>query len=283
MAFQHRRPRVGRVHAGTGAARWTILVGDVLQARERSGRRAVEIADAQAALKTVQAFIVILERGEQEYSSGKTAPYILPRRNNEITERLPLIVQIAARVDAELPAKLQEESDGWPFHHTLKAARQLAGLLKSTEDIQKIFGPVGPKLSAANLHPWIWNAAVGLWDNGHRREAIQAAAQALFDHHLPEKLGVPPARSAKDLIAQAFSTQAPTAGNPRFRLDDYPDPSASWTSQHEGGQFFGMGCAQLIRNLVTHGAQPDEQTGLEQLASLSLLARLIERAKVATV
>jgi hypothetical protein len=42
-----------------------------------------------------------------------------------------------------------------------------------------------------------------------------------------------------------------------------------------------MGCTQLIRNLVTHGAQSDEQTALEQLASLSLLARLIDRAKVA--
>jgi hypothetical protein len=41
-----------------------------------------------------------------------------------------------------------------------------------------------------------------------------------------------------------------------------------------------MGCAQLIRNLVTHGAQPDKQTALEQLAALSLPARLIDRAKV---
>jgi hypothetical protein len=40
-----------------------------------------------------------------------------------------------------------------------------------------------------------------------------------------------------------------------------------------------MGCAQLIRNLITHGAQPDEQTALEELASLSLMARLIERAQ----
>lgn len=42
-----------------------------------------------------------------------------------------------------------------------------------------------------------------------------------------------------------------------------------------------MGCAQLIRNLATHtGAQPDEQSALEELAALSGLARLIDRAKV---
>lgn len=240
----------------------------------------MEIADIPAAISTVQVFIVILERGQREYSSDRTASYILPWRNNEILERLPLIVRIAARVDAELAAKLQEESDGWPFQQTLKAARQLSGLLKSIGDVEKILGPVGPELAAASLHPWIWDAAASLWDDGYRREAVQAAAQVLFDHHLPAKLGVHPSRSAKDLIAQTFSTPPPTAGNPRLRLDDYPALSPSWTSQHEGAQFFGMGCAQLIRNLVTHGAQPDGQTALEQLASLSLLAGLIERAKV---
>ena len=41
-----------------------------------------------------------------------------------------------------------------------------------------------------------------------------------------------------------------------------------------------MGCAQLIRNLATHGAQLGEQEALEQLAGLSMLARLIDRAKL---
>jgi hypothetical protein len=95
--------------------------------------------------------------------------------------------------------------------------------------------------------------------------------------------GCPAGRSAKDLVAHAFLTDPPTAANPRLRLADYPDSSASWTSQHEGARFFGMGCAQLIRNLVTHGAQPDEQTALEQLASLSLCARLIDRAQKVAV
>jgi hypothetical protein len=238
----------------------------------------VEIADVPAALKKVQSFIVVLRRGQQEWSKDGAPPYISDYRNNDILERLPLIVRIAARVDAELSAKLQEESDGWPYDQTLKAARQLAGLLKATEDAQQILGPVGPKLAAANLHPWIWDAAVGLWDDGHRREAVQAAAQALFENHLPAKLGVPAARSANELITQAFSTEPPTAGNARLRLTDYPESSANWISQHDGAKFFGMGCARLIRNLVTHGAESDEQAALEQLASLSLFARLIDRA-----
>lgn len=242
----------------------------------------MEIGDVPAALKKVREFIAILEPGRDAWSRRGVEPLIWNQRSTEILERLPLIVQIAARADAGLLAKLQTDSFGYPYHETLKAALQLAGMLDSADEAQQILGPVGPKLAAANLHPWIWNAAVNLWDNGHRREAVQAAAAALFDSHLPAKLGVPARPSAKDLVAQAFSTDPPTAGNPRLRLDDYPNPSPSWTSQHEGARFFGMGCAQLIRNLVTHGAQPDEQTALEQLASLSLLARLVERAKVVT-
>jgi Protein of unknown function (Hypoth_ymh) len=243
----------------------------------------VEIADVPAALQKVRQFIVILERGKDDWTRRGSAPQIWDQRNGEILELMPLILQIAARADTELPRKLTEDGHGWPYVRTLRASRQLAGLLDSVEETERILGPVGPKLAATSLHPWIWNAAVSLWDDGHRREAVQAAASALFDHHLPAKLGVPTRPSSKDLIAQAFSTNPPTAGNPRLRLHDYPDPSPSWTSQHEGAQFFGMGCAQLVRNLVTHGAQPDEQTALEQLASLSLLARLIERAKTVTV
>jgi Protein of unknown function (Hypoth_ymh) len=66
-----------------------------------------------------------------------------------------------------------------------------------------------------------------------------------------------------------------TADREPTQVQGTPD----WTSQHEGAGFLGMGCAQAIRNLTTHGAQPDEQTALEQLATLSLLARLIDKAQ----
>jgi Protein of unknown function (Hypoth_ymh) len=243
----------------------------------------VDIADIPAALAKVREFIATVEAGQEVYPKRVTVPQLWTQHSNLILERLPLIVQIAVHADGELATNLQEQGYGFPYLPALRAARQLAGLLDSADEAQRILGPVGPKLAAANLHPWIWNAAVDLWDDGHLPQAVQAAAQALFDNHLPAKLGIPPKPSAKDLASQAFSTNPPTAGNPRLRLLDYPDSSPSWTSQHEGAQFFGMGCAQLIRNLATHGTQLDEQTALEQLASLSLLARLIERAKTVTV
>jgi hypothetical protein len=245
----------------------------------------VEIADIELALGKVRGFITLLEQSQRIYSQSpnRLQNPEWKQTDNQIQEQLPLILRIADRADPDLAVMLKEQSHGWRYYQTVKAARQLAGLLSSIEEAERILGPVGPKLAAANLHPWIWNAAVSLWDDGHMREAVQAAATAFFDSHLLAKLGVPARPSAKDLVAQAFSTDPPTAGNPRLRLADYPVPSPGWTSQHEGAKFFGMGCAQLIRNLVTHGAQPDEQTALEQLASLSLLARLIERANVVTL
>ena len=67
----------------------------------------------------------------------------------------------------------------WPYRTILQTSQQLAGLLDSHEEAERILGPVGPKLAAANLHPWIWNAAVDLWDAGHLREAVQACQPAV--------------------------------------------------------------------------------------------------------
>ncbi|MGA9077854.1 MAG: TIGR02391 family protein [Acidimicrobiales bacterium] len=53
--------------------------------------------------------------------------------------------------------------------------------------------------------------------------------------------------------------------------------------QIDGARFFAMGCAMRIRNLVTHRSTvPDEQTCLEMLAALSVLARWIDEAEVET-
>jgi hypothetical protein len=59
----------------------------------------------------------------------------------------------------------------------------------SRKNAAEIMGPDGPQLSAARLHPWVWEHATQLWADGHRRAAVEAAATALFDSHIPAKLG----------------------------------------------------------------------------------------------
>jgi hypothetical protein len=63
-----------------------------------------------------------------------------------------------------LVAKLKKSSitSPWLYHKAMKASRQLAGLLGSAKEVERILGPAGPSLNAASLHPWIWAAAVNL-------------------------------------------------------------------------------------------------------------------------
>jgi hypothetical protein len=245
----------------------------------------VEIADVHLAAKKVDEFVRLLRADESHWSDEEVVPIEPPEhwamrdRETEIQRRLGLVVQIAERVDPALLPLLRAESPGWRWQQTLKAAQELAGHLTSLEEAEQILGPVGPRLAAARLHPWVWNVAVSLWDNGHRREAVRAAASAIFDLHLPAKLGVSRSASAKDLAAQAFATDEPASGKSRLRLPDYPKGSPDWICQHQGAMHLGIGCAQLIRNLIIHGAEPDEQTALEQLATLSLFAQLVDKAK----
>lgn len=45
-----------------------------------------------------------------------------------------------------------------------------------------------PDLIPESLHPWVWDAARKLWESGHRRPAVQAAATAISER-LQDKLG----------------------------------------------------------------------------------------------
>ncbi len=133
------------------------------------------------------------------------------------------------------------------------------------------------------MHPWVWGVAASLWDDGYRREAVQAAATAVFDSHLPAKLGVPKGVQPRDL-ANAFSTDPPTATQPRLRLPDYTPGDKDWTSAHDGAKFLGFACAAGVRNLTTHSVdQPVEQVALEALAALSLFSRWSDEATVETI
>jgi hypothetical protein len=142
-------------------------------------------------------------------------------------------------------------------------------------------GPVlatrGP-LEAARFHRWVWEPAEPFWVAGHYPEAVWKAASRILDDELPDKLGVPRGSSS---MGDAFSDKPPTTGNPRLRFRQFAVDTEDWRNAHNGARFFGMGCEAAIRNLVTHGARkPDQQTSLEMLAALSLLARWVDGAEV---
>lgn len=94
-----------------------------------------------------------------------------------------------------------------------------------------------------------------------------------MENWLRVKLGVHEG-SAASLVASAFSTKPAGAGSPRLRVPEVgPRGSDAWKNAHEGAGVFGRGCFMRIRNLYTHNQGQDEQSDLEAMAALSLLAR----------
>ena len=136
-----------------------------------------------------------------------------------------------------------------------------------------------------DLHPWIAEAAEPLFGDGHRRQAIIAAAQNL-EKQWKKLLGVA-TPSLSQLAQESFSANAPTPKHPRLR---YPhvgtDPkSEAWKDAHLGAMDYAKGCAKRIRNLGLHHPnddEPDAGLTIETLSALSVLARWIAEAEVQT-
>ena len=223
------------------------------------------IADPEAALEKLREFLELLKAG---YGDGEATA--------RAAEMQPTIEEIAKRIDPDNVGRLSERNryGGWDHGPASTEAHRLIGILENHEVHEQIFGPVGPTLAANRLHPWVWDAAASLWDDGHYEPAVHEAAKAveLRTQLKVDRRGL----DGKDLYAQAFSTKNPKPWEPRLRFPDI-DPAEEpkrWTSAHEGAQYLGMGCAQGIRNPQAHPS-PDltDQEALEQLAALSVLAR----------
>lgn len=200
---------------------------------------------------------------------------------------------ISATYGAESPELLRFEgirytlsfwTDGTPEGAFERADR--AGIAEAVSTLNAMIEDVEanvlePALSAPGvdgLHPWSSGPAARLWNDGYRREAVQAAA-TMIEASLKSKLGVFDANFVT--LVNAFASGAPTERLPRLRFADVgPEGSDSWKNAHDGAAAFGRGCAMRIRNLYTHEGNETEQHDLEALCALSLLARWVDQADV---
>jgi hypothetical protein len=139
-----------------------------------------------------------------------------------------------------------------------------------------------PDLAADQFHPWVWEAAMPMWQAGSTQEAVHAAARSV-NARLQQKLGRHNTSDAA-LCRDAFSTGNPAAGHPRLRFAG-DRTSNTWRSRQQGGMEFGAGCFEGIRNLAAHvdGLNLPEHIALEQLAAFSVLARWIGECTVEAV
>ena len=241
--------------------------------------------DLERAIAKVSAIVALLDASRAIYLGTEDHwkdPNWEPT-NRSILQQLPLIRQIAAAAHPDATGRITEVQNSytWTWDQCRDACLELLGALNSAEEAAEILGPSGPKLSATQLHPWVWHAAVDLWSMKQYRHAVLDAytkveklTQGKIDVH---------DLSGKKLWGEAFSLQNPKAGRARLRFADVQPGSERYFATHEGALHFGTACAQGIRNWAAHETESgDEQLALEYLASLSVLARWVDQCVVAT-
>jgi hypothetical protein len=62
----------------------------------------------------------------------------------------------------------------WEQHN--EATLRVIVAIERREELETNLVDNAPKLSAGSMHPWIWDAARSLWQSGHLRQAVTAAA-----------------------------------------------------------------------------------------------------------
>lgn len=232
--------------------------------------------DASAALDAVNRFIELIDARDKAYRANPS-PYNWEPLDEETTE---LSVQVLTLTRVAFPSmqwRKYGNSIKWDSYR--ENAVLFRGWLKTAAETNSILGPTGPQLSATSLHSVVWNAAVQLWDSGYHWEAVRNAGEQLTPL-LQAKLGRFDLSSTR-LVSEAFSSKPPEPSAPRLRFTQYAEGSDEWKSAHTGALSFGQGCMMAIRNLATHThREPDQQQALEQLAALSVFARMIDEAEV---
>jgi uncharacterized protein (TIGR02391 family) len=215
------------------------------------------------------------------FITSQTAPRCGRDRAIEMTEVVrPILQRLYPRWRSE-----NAESDIDEFAPERDAAKRLLARIDRFAEVSSRLGGVdtSPRISAAALHPLIWKAAEAQWSTGHRHEAVLAAAKAV-NSHLQTKIGRRDV-SEVDLVRQAFNDKPPEAGKSRLRFVQIADDQTR-SSMRQGAMDFGAGCFAAIRNPVGHRPNDEieltEQSALERLAALSLLARFVDEADVVT-
>ena len=233
------------------------------------------------AIKELTKFIEGSTTHEVQYGGNTVGTYLATAvGDDELTTQAQVVESILARVLPDWRRQMREQ-----VVHTLRwqAQRDVCirarAVIEREDEVRANLGDVAPELSAAELHPWIWDGATSLWQSGHHREAVEGAIKKL-NAETQNKVGRRDV-SETALFQQAFSTDGPTPGKARLRRMT-PDASATYKSVQRGAMAFAEGVFAGIRNPLSHEADQElsEQEALEYLAALSVLARWVDASTV---
>ncbi|MFF9215766.1 TIGR02391 family protein [Streptomyces viridosporus] len=196
-------------------------------------------------------------------------------------EAEPTVVKILRRLDPSLVEVEVLGEDEWRgLTINLNEVRRAIGILADMDEWATRLALDGPSMPADGFHPWVWDAARTFWESRHYRAAVHAAATSI-NAHLQDKIGRRDVSDTK-LVQEALSDKAPEPGKPRLRIPGDPTEPGVQTRQR-GALQLGQGAYFALRNPAAHETGDlTEQEALEQLATFSVLARLIDMCQVVT-
>lgn len=233
-------------------------------------------------LAELQSFIDLTELVSRPQASGRTVVAGDNRRvkgqSDEIVKKAHVVEQILDRVIPTWRNDLEKlDNKRWQVHR--QAALRAVSEIKHHEEIAEKLGDNAPQISAAALHPWVWESARSLWQSGHYRAAVQAAVTKL-NAETQNKVGRRDI-SEKALFSESYSSNAPEPGKARLRPAN-DDGGKTASSIRRGIASLAEGLYAAIRNPASHDLldELEEHVALEQLAVVSVLARFIDDSAV---
>jgi hypothetical protein len=229
------------------------------------------------AIKELTEFIDGSTTHEVQYGDNRVGTYLATAiSDDDLTKQAQVVERILARVLPDWRRQMLAQvvhSMRWQAQRDV--CIRARAVIEREDEVRANLGDDAPELSAAELHPWIWDGATSLWQSGHYREAVEGAIKKLNaeTQNKVDRRDV----SETDLFKQAFSTDAPKPKKARLRrMND--DGSDTYRSVQRGAMAFAEGVFAGIRNPLSHEADQElsEQEALEYLATLSVLARWVD-------
>lgn len=202
---------------------------------------------------------------------------------DELREREDQTAKILQRVFrlGSQPDLLPGDTEYVILQPGIDQCKKALGIIRTADETRKMLGSDAPTMAADALHPLIWEAASRHWDAGHHSDAVQRAATFL-NASVQDLVGRRDV-SDSELMREAFSPSDPTPTKPRLRWPG-EDSNLTVRAMRVGILNLAQGVFSAIRNPATHSTEDmARQEALEQLATLSILARWIDRCELVTV
>lgn len=178
----------------------------------------------------------------------------------------------------DIPGMMRRSDNAYWVAEGIEFAEHALAVLQTRAETHAKLGSTAPTMKADALHTLIWDAAANRWASGHFSDAVQRGATALSGHikNLTGRYEL----GDNDLMIQAFSSAPPQAGKPRLRWPG-KDDDLTVKAMRSGMLNMSQGVFSAIRNPVTHTTDElPQQVALEQLATLSVLARWIDQCEL---